>query len=228
MPETMVSKRRTLGTAGRRRSKALRPLLALAASLAVHGLLAVAIAVCLAVEPGTEALATLDPAHVELSFAEVEAEAAPAVAPPPALSATPRPKATARPPDPAVERREPSVPAAMRFGEPSEDPPRVDAPPPAAAPRQAKIDAPPRPTRSIRPNYPRGARRRGEQGEVELEIRVNAGGDVDDVRVVESCGFAELDEAAVRAARGATFSPAKAGGEPVASTARLRLAFRLR
>ena len=228
MPETMASKRRTLGTVGRNGPKALRPLLALAASLAVHGLFAVAIAVCLAVEPGPEAQTTLDLARVELSFAEAEAEAAPAVAPPPAPSASPRPKATARPPDLVVERREPSAPAVMRFGEPSEGPPRVVTPPPVAAPRQAKVDAPPRPKRSIRPNYPRGARRRGEQGEVVLEIRVNADGDVDDVCVVASSGFAELDEAAVRAARGATFSPARADGAPVASTARLTLAFRLR
>ena len=75
------------------------------------------------------------------------------------------------------------------------------APPaPAVAPKQAKIDAPPKPHKTIKPDYPKGARQRGEQGEVILEIRVNAAGIVDHVDIVSSCGFSELDEAAVRAA----------------------------
>ena len=41
-------------------------------------------------------------------------------------------------------------------------------------------------------------------------------------------GFPELDEAAVRAARAAKFSPARSGRDPVASTARLKLQFKLK
>ena len=96
------------------------------------------------------------------------------------------------------------------------------------APRQARLDAPPKPKRNIRPDYPKGARQRGEQGDVILEIRVNAEGTVDDVKVVTSSGFAELDEAAVKAARAAKFSPARSGHVPVASTARLKLQFKLK
>ena len=99
---------------------------------------------------------------------------------------------------------------------------------PMPAPKQARLDAPPRPKRNIRPDYPKGARQRGEQGEVVLEIRVNAEGSVDDVKVAVSSGFAELDDAAVRAAKAAKFSPARSGRERVASTARLKLQFKLR
>ena len=99
---------------------------------------------------------------------------------------------------------------------------------PAVAPRQAKLDAPPKPKRNIKPDYPKGARQRGEQGDVVLEIRVNAEGTVDDVKVAASSGFAELDEAAIRAAKAAKFSPARSGHDPVASTARLKLQFKLK
>ena len=98
----------------------------------------------------------------------------------------------------------------------------------AQAPRQAKVDAPPKPHRAIKPDYPKGARQRGEQGDVVLEIRVNDVGTVDRVEVVSSCGFSELDEAAVRAAKAARFTPAKSGRRAVASTARLTLTFRLK
>ena len=96
------------------------------------------------------------------------------------------------------------------------------------APRQARLDAPPRPKRNIKPDYPKGARQRGEQGDVLLEIRVNAEGAVDDVKVAASSGFAELDEAAVKAAKSAKFSPARSGREAVVSVAKLKLSFKLK
>ncbi len=106
--------------------------------------------------------------------------------------------------------------------------PPPSPPAPAVAPKQAKIDAPPKPHKTIKPDYPKGARQRGEQGDVVLEIRVNAAGIVDRVDIVSPSGFSELDEAAVRAARTARFTPAKSGGSPVASTARLTLNFKLK
>ena len=51
---------------------------------------------------------------------------------------------------------------------------------------------------------------------------------VGDVRVAVSSGFLELDEAAIKAARVAKFSPARRGREFIASTARLKLQFKLR
>jgi periplasmic protein TonB len=98
----------------------------------------------------------------------------------------------------------------------------------AAAPRRARVDAPPRPRRAIKPDYPNGARQRGEQGDVVLEIGVTAEGSVDDVVIVSSCGFRELDEAAVRAVKTARFTPAKRDRKPVASVARITLTFKLK
>ena len=201
--------------------------------------------------PGPTAIATLDLSSVDLSFAEEEDETA-AVSP--TMPATPEvepPKPREEKP-PEAERADdplPPDPAAPKLAEP--DPPEsileqapasparestsdevAQAPSTggsaAQAPKQAKIDAPPKPYKTIKPDYPKGARQRGEQGEVLLEIRVDAAGIVASVNIISSCGFSELDEAAVRAVRTARFTPAKSGGSPVASTARLKLDFRLK
>ncbi len=111
----------------------------------------------------------------------------------------------------------------------TEEPPRPASVATAAtAPRQAHVDAPVRPKKAIKPDYPKSARQRGEQGNVVLEILVNEAGRVDDVKVVSSSGSSELDEAAIRAARTSRFTPAKRGRTPVASSARLTLEFRLK
>ena len=211
---------------------------AIIASVAAHGLIAVGIVCYMKYAPGPTAIATLDLSSVDLSFAEEEDETA-AVSP--TMPATPEvepPKPREEKP-PEAERADdplPPDPAAPKLAEPEPERERMEtpnipppAPPaPAVAPKQAKIDAPPKPYKTIKPDYPKGARQRGEQGEVILEIRVNAAGTVDRVDIVSSCGFSELDEAAVRAARTARFTPAKSGGSPVASAARLKLEFKLK
>jgi len=203
-----------------------------------HGLVAVGIVAYMKYAPGPTAIATLDLSSVDLSFAEDEDETA-AVSPTmPAMPEVEPPKPREEKP-PEAERAEdplPPDPSAPKLAEPEPEREQMEtpnipppAPPaPAVAPKQAKIDAPPKPHKTIKPDYPKGARQRGEQGDVVLEIRVNAAGIVDRVDIVSSCGFSELDEAAVRAARTARFTPAKSGGSPVASTARLTLNFKLR
>jgi protein TonB len=96
-----------------------------------------------------------------------------------------------------------------------------------AAPKQAAIDAPPKLLKTIKPDYPKGARQRGEEGDVVLELAINARGGVDSVTVAASCGFPELDAAAARAASRAHFTPAKAGRTAIPSTARLTITFKL-
>ena len=201
-------------------------------------MIAVGIVAYMKYAPGPTAVATLDLSSVDLSFAEDEDETA-AVSPTmPAMPEVEPPKPREEKP-PEAERAEdplPPDPAAPKLAEPEPEREQMEtpnipppAPPaPAVAPKQAKIDAPPKPHKTIKPDYPKGARQRGEQGEVILEIRVNAAGIVDRVDIVSSCGFPELDEAAVRAARTARFTPAKSGGSPVASTARLKLDFKLK
>ena len=219
-------------------------LLALGVSLALHALLAAAVVAYLQYGPKPDVLATLDLSSVEVSFAEKVDESATAV-PMPATSPEkpqPMPK-TERLSAPENAKPLPPDPAAPRLRQPTEEPYRFEAKdaeresndanrrtagPSQHAPRQAKVDAPPRPRRTIRPDYPKGARQRGEQGNVTLEIRVNAAGTVDAVSVVSSCGFAELDAAAVKAANAAKFTPARSGDEAVASVARLTLSFKLR
>jgi len=201
-------------------------------------LVAVGIVAYMKYAPGPTAVATLDLSSVDLSFAEDEDETA-AVSP--TMPATPeveppKPREEKAPEAERVEDSMPPDPAAPKLAEPEPEREQMEtpnipppAPPaPAVAPKQAKIDAPPKPHKTIKPDYPKGARQRGEQGEVILEIRVNAAGNVDRVDIVSSCGFPELDEAAVRAARTARFTPAKSGGSPVASTARLKLDFKLK
>ena len=201
-------------------------------------MVAVGIVAYMKYAPGPTAVATLDLSSVDLSFAEDEDETA-AVSPTmPAMPEVEPPKPREEKP-PEAERAEdplPPDPTAPSLAEPEPEREQMEtpnipppAPPaPAVAPKQAKIDAPPKPHKTIKPDYPKGARQRGEQGEVILEIRVNAAGIVDRVDIVSSCGFPELDEAAVRAARTARFTPAKSGGSPVASTARLKLDFKLK
>ena len=211
---------------------------AIIASVAVHGLVAVGIVAYMNYAPGPTAIATLDLSSVDLSFAENEDETA-AVSPTmPAAPEVEPPKPREEKP-PEAERAEdplPPDPAAPKLAEPEPEREQMETPnippssppAPAVAPKQAKIDAPPKPHKTIKPDYPKGARQRGEQGEVILEIRVNTAGIVDRVDIVSSCGFPELNEAAVRAARAARFTPAKSGGSPVASTARLTLSFKLK
>ena len=225
----------------------MKVLVAIVGSIAIHALLAVATVAYIEYAPGPDVLATLDLSSVELSFAEDvdESRAATPLPPPPAPDPT-APKAEERPPEAKAEKPTPADPPEPTLRAPAEERPHMDAPPPpetsrppvesqsaetpqpSVAPRQARVDAPPRPKSKIKPDYPKGARQRGEQGSVTLEIRVNEEGTVDSVKVVASCGFAELDEEAVRATKAARFTPARSGREAVASTARLKLDFKLK
>ena len=225
----------------------MRLLSSIVISILIHGLIAAALVAYLEYAPHPDVLATLDLSSVELSFAEQVEETA-AIAPTQASSDNfrpPKPKADSKSPEVKLEKPLPPEPGAIKFPEPREDarlktedvvknvPPKDNRKTEQSnnsqpAPRQARLDAPPRPKRNIRPDYPKGARQRGEQGDVILEIRVNAEGTVDDVKVATSSGFAELDEAAVKAAKAAKFSPARSGHDPVASTARLKLQFKLK
>lgn len=200
---------------------------------------------------GPAAPVTLDLSSVELSFAEEDVETA-ALAPnvpAPSPSEPPKPPEE-KPPDPDTERPDdlPPDPEMVEIPEPEPECERMEtpnvpldekskeseevvqsrAPVPVAAPRQAKVDAPPKPKKTIRPEYPMGARRRGEHGDVVVEILVGERGEVAHVAVVESSGFAELDKAAAKAAKKASFTPAKSGSKPIASTARLKFTFELR
>ena len=211
--------------------KVKNPVLAVVGAVAVHALLALAIVLYVEHAPGPTVSAELDLSSVELSFADEAAESE-SVAPnlPAPTPSQPKPPAE-RPPEAQPEKPLPPDPSDYKFPEPKEIPSQIPPPSQPSPPSQlsqARLDAPPRPKRTIRPEYPKGARQRGEQGNVVLEIEVGADGACTVATVVESSGFVELDEAALKAARAARFTPARAGDRPVDSTARLTLTFRLK
>ena len=224
----------------------MRIVAAILLSLLFHGLLLTGTGMYMAYGPSSRSLPTLDLSSVEVSFAETDEEVE---------SVMPLPASTPRVPTRPREERMPDVteakplppdPEAPKFREPTEAKPTMEELPPVERPeeqesavaaearptvqaaRQARVDAPPRPRRNIRPDYPSGARQRGEQGDVVLEIRVENDGSVSDVKVLASSGFAELDEAAVKAAKKARFVPARSGDGPVSASARLKLSFKLK
>lgn len=80
---------------------------------------------------------------------------------------------------------------------------------------------------SIQPAYPRISRLRGEEGVVTLSIHVLASGKAERVEVIQSSGHRRLDEAACKAARKASFSPAMQFGRNMDSTTELSFTFRL-
>ena len=213
------------------------PALAIGGALAVHAFLAAAIVLYIDYAPGPTVTAELDLSSVELSFSDEKLENPTAVAtlPPAARHEVPAPKPIELPPEVRPEKALPPDPSDYKFPEPKVET-KIQPPQPTQTPQpsqpsslsQARVDAPPRPRRAVRPEYPKGARLRGEQGNVILEIEIGADGVCVAAKVAVSCGFAELDAAAVKAALAARFVPAKAGNSPVSSVARLTLSFRLK
>ncbi len=206
---------------------------AIIVSIIFHLALAVGWGVYLSLTPNTTTLATLDVTSVELSFAEEEAEVAPPLGATLLASAepasTPPPVADPAKAAPTPPTREASPPSVAPTPHSSLSTPHSPPPtPPPAAPRQARVDAPPSPRKAIKPDYPRGARQRGEEGDVKLELRISSRGVVEAVTVVTSSGYPELDEAAKRAVKATRFTPAKSGKKSVPTTVQMTLSFRLK
>lgn len=170
--------------------------------------------------------------------------AAPILAPPP-LEQTPPQIAEAPPaPEPVPEPEQPRQVTEAPPPPERRPPPRQTAPqtaPPAPVRLNAALQgmesftlegriAPPEAldtVRNRRPAYPEISRRRGQEGTVMLELRVDANGRVVDVRVTESSGFSALDAAAVETLREWRFRPAQRGGMPVAGSITTAVHFRL-
>uniref|UniRef100_A0A7C6EA94 Energy transducer TonB n=1 Tax=candidate division WOR-3 bacterium TaxID=2052148 RepID=A0A7C6EA94_UNCW3 len=71
------------------------------------------------------------------------------------------------------------------------------------------VEEKPRPEYIPQPPYPEVARLAGIEGQVVVEALVDVDGKIIDARVLKSSGNQALDEAAIRAARDARFTPAK-------------------
>lgn len=87
--------------------------------------------------------------------------------------------------------------------------------------------SPPKARNQIRPFYPVGARRRGEEGCATYDITVSEKGSVSSVTLVTSSGYSELDYAGRKALMNAHFSPAVQDGEPVQFDLQLSIEFKL-
>jgi periplasmic protein TonB len=86
---------------------------------------------------------------------------------------------------------------------------------------------PPSLLREVKPDYTEEARRRGINGDVELEIVVRSDGTVGDVRLKRGLGYG-LDQRAIDAVRQWRFSPARRQGSPVDVLVEVAVEFKLR
>jgi protein TonB len=212
---------------------------ALGASAALHVLAAVAVLAGPRLMAAAPPVVPEQEATVEVIMG-ASAEANGADSPPPAAPAAPQ---TAPPPAPPPPEPEPAADIPT--------PPPVPAAPPRAA------EAPPRPAweptsllgdgqvgaaeitgerlrpavgghGNLPPGYPGLAARLGEQGTVVLRMYIGADGRVTYVEVLQSSGYARLDNTAQAALEKWRFTPAMENGRPVESAQDLPVHFRLR
>jgi TonB family protein len=80
---------------------------------------------------------------------------------------------------------------------------------------------------NAQPPYPDSARAGGEQGTVLVAVYVRPTGRVGKYRVVQSSGFADLDDAAVERVLGWRFVPATRDGDAVSDWTTVRIVFQL-
>lgn len=149
------------------------------------------------------------PAPVIAAAPHIEAPAASAV-PEPSAEPSPEPAPPAPPEPPVVVVAAPAPPA----------------PPPPAATRELPASAiqylePPDPV------YPRASRRSGEAGLVVVRVFVGTDGQPKQLQLLQSSGFARLDDAALEGVRRARFKPPTENGQPTAGWARIPIPFEL-
>jgi len=91
---------------------------------------------------------------------------------------------------------------------------------PTLVPAQARPDNP-------APPYPSDARRRGLQGSVLLRVTVSTEGRPAQIALIESSGWAILDDAALEAVQAWRFEPARRQGQPVEATVEVPVVFQI-
>jgi protein TonB len=77
------------------------------------------------------------------------------------------------------------------------------------------------------PVYPYIAQKEGQEGVVILLVEVNSAGQVNSVEVVQSSGYALLDQSALDAVRKWRFNPATENNQPVLSRVKVPVRFKL-
>jgi TonB family protein len=117
------------------------------------------------------------------------------------------------------------APPEHRFGEKcasGEEPPETVTPGPDHTPARQDPSHP-----FTRPEYPPGARIRGEEGTAVMLMLVNEKGRIVRARIDRSTGSKALDEAALKTSRDWQVIPATDAGKPVCGWARFAMTFRL-
>lgn len=106
---------------------------------------------------------------------------------------------------------------------------RQHSPPSSANPQVAGLDrsVPPDFSANQKPTFPAEAIRLRLEGDVLLEVRISATGQVVQVKVVRSSGHQVLDQAAVEAVKKWSGKPASLSGVPVETVEFLPIEFRL-
>ena len=173
----------------------MRTVAAIFASVAVHSALIAALLVLFGQSPAHDDGPVLELSAVEVSFSEREEATAEEIPQRENVSAAePEPHEPEETPAYGFRHETPlllppvgdvEIPLPPESREPMPAPTPVETRP---APRQARIDAPPRLVKNIRPDYPPSSRRRGEQGVVELKIDVSATGAVVGAKIAKSDG----------------------------------------
>ena len=184
-----------------------------------------------------EPVVVAEPAALEAAIPELPVETVNAKPVTPSRTAADiRPTEPARPappkPPPATEpriERKPPKPAPKLVEQPTLPVPTpalsVPTPAPEVLPEPedwtgklvalADVDVPPRPTQRDLPRYTRRARRKKQEGSVELNLLVNEHGNVAQIRLLKTIPDSDLNEAALEIARFWEFVPARKESYPV-------------
>ncbi len=208
----------------------LRRLVRLAVVLGLHGLLLLALWQLPSRPPPESEPIRMAVRVIERPAPTPEQEAVTQV---PEVPVDPAPAPPVRPPEPRpVTVREPVARPVPRPVAPVAPAP----PPPEATPARAPAAAAPVLT-AVRfdaaylnnpaPAYPRASRRRGEQGRVLLQVRVDARGLPEQVEIHEGSGYARLDAAAREAVQRWRFVPARRGDEAIAASVLVPIRFQM-
>lgn len=139
---------------------------------------------------------------------------------PPAPPAPPLPLRSQRPPVNVVQQTT-DLPRQLDTAEPLDDRTIVSK-------ESSGVEAPPSIRRSREAKYPREMLIRGIEGLVKLTIVVTRDGRAGTIRIQQSSGHPQLDQAAVTAARGYQFRPARRNGQAVTTTVTLPVRFTIR
>ncbi len=195
-----------------------------------------------------------EPMTVSLITLPAKKEEAPAPEVVPIIKQKPVEKPVIKPKQTPVKPVERPTPVVERIVEPTADTPRFEAstqpaappmeapaaasakpaPAPAAPPKQEVVEEKEEPPKfgvaylnNPPPEYPKLAKRAGEEGRVLLKVLVSTDGRPETVEISKGSGFERLDTAAMNAVKQWRFEPARKGGKTLSAYVIVPLAFTL-